>query len=79
MSLRKRQDLLKKGYEGTLRIKETERLSHRPFGSLDSKARFKLDINKVPFYNVPDLSGFQLMPYVPYKTPRPDAATKVAR
>ena len=32
MSLRKRQDLLKLGEEGQRRIRETEKLSGRPFG-----------------------------------------------
>ena len=52
MSLRKRQDLQKQGYEGELKIRETERLSERPFGSHTRKGRFVLDIEKVPFFNI---------------------------
>ena len=58
MSNRKRLDLKKMGYEGELRIKDTERASSRPFGELDTRSRFKFRIEKVPFYNIPDLTGF---------------------
>ena len=60
MSLRKRMDLKKMGYEGELRIKDTERASNRPFGQLNSKGRFRFQIEKVPFYNIPDLTGFKV-------------------
>ena len=59
MSLRKRQDLLKMGEEGHLRIRETERLSQRPFGSFD-ETKFRFNIEKVPFYNIPDLTDFEV-------------------
>ena len=58
----------KQGYKGQLRIHERVRLSDRPFGELTSKGKFKFDVEKVPFYNVPDLTGFKLKPYVPYTT-----------
>ena len=64
MSLRKRQDLMKMGYEGELRIKDTERVSNRPFGKLDNRGRFKFQIEKVPFYNIPDLTGFNVSHHI---------------
>ena len=72
MSLRKRLDLKKMGYEGELRIKDTERVSSRPFGEINQKGRFKFRIEKVPFYNIPDLTGFSLLPYVSHNTPKID-------
>ena len=53
-------------------IRETERLGQRPFGKFTNKARFRLDVDKVPFYNIPDLTGFSLMPYVSALTPKID-------
>ena len=79
MSLKKRLDLKKLGYEGELRIKDTERASNRPFGHIDNRGRFKFAIEKVPFYNIPDLTGFQLMPYVSHQTPRLEYKNKVHR
>lgn len=75
MSLRKRQDLGKLGYEGELRIHEAERLSERPFGQNTRKGRFSLDVEKVPFFNIPDLTGFNLKPYVSHATGRIDPKT----
>ena len=75
MSLRKRQDLQKQGYEGELKIRETERLSERPFGSHTRQGRFVLDIEKVPFFNIPDLTGFNLKPYVSHATAKIDPAS----
>ena len=60
MSLAKRQALQKQGYEGQMKIKETERLSIRPFGRMSTKAAFVMDVDKVPFYNIPDLTGFDV-------------------
>lgn len=60
MSLAKRQALQKQGYLGQMKIRETERLSIRPFGRLSSKAAFVMDVDKVPFYNIPDLTGFEV-------------------
>ena len=60
MSLKKRLDLKQMGYEGELRIKDTERASNRPFGQHTSKGRFRFKIEKVPFYNIPDLTGFNV-------------------
>ena len=57
-------DFYRMGYEGELRIKDTERSSNRPFGQVDNKGRFRFAIEKVPFYNIPDLTGFDLQPYV---------------
>ena len=75
MSLRKRQDLKKMGYQGELRIREAERLSERPFGELSRKGRFTFDVEKVPVYNIPDLTGFNLKPYVSHLTQRIDPKT----
>ena len=60
MSLSKRQSLQKQGYQGRLKIAETERLSERPFGKHTRKGSFKFNIDKVPFFNIPDLTGFQV-------------------
>lgn len=46
-----------------MKIRETERLSIRPFGRMTSKARFVMDVDKVPFYNIPDLTGFEVSVY----------------
>ena len=66
MSIKKRFDLKKMGYEGELRIKDTERASNRPFGQHDSRGRFRFRIEKVPFYNIPDLTGFNVSFFVSY-------------
>ena len=58
------------GYKGWLKIHERERLSDRPFGKHTSRGKFRFEIDRVPFYNVPDLTGFKLKPYVPHQTPR---------
>ena len=58
MSLTKRQSLEKQGYSGELKIHETERLSERPFGRHNRRGQFVLNIDKVPFFNIPDLTGF---------------------
>mgnify|MGYP000850923141 CR=1 FL=1 len=72
MTLRKRFDLKKQGYEGELKLRETERLSQKPFGYHTKKGRFILDIDKVPFFNIPDLTGFNLKPYVSHATAKVD-------
>jgi hypothetical protein len=79
MSLRKRQDFQGEGYEGELKIRETERLSERPFGTHTKRGRFILDIDKVPFFNIPDLTGFNLKPYVSHATGKIDPAFKEPR
>jgi hypothetical protein len=56
-------------------MRETERLSQRPFGSHTKKGRFVLDIDKVPFFNIPDLTGFNLKPYVSHATAKIDPET----
>ena len=67
------------GYNGQLKINERNRLSDRPFGRVTSKGRFVFDVEKVPFYNVPDLTDFKLKPYVPHITPKISADKKVER
>ncbi len=59
---------MKQGYKGELKMRENERLSERPFGHHTRKGRFILDIDKVPFFNIPDLTGFNLKPYVSHAT-----------
>ena len=45
-------------------------MSNKPFGRWTRKGGFKFEIDKVPFYNVPDLTNFKLKPYVPHITPK---------
>ena len=69
----------KQGYQGQLKINERNRLSERPFGKLNQKAKFKFEVEKVPFYNVPDLTDFKLKAYVPHMTPPVPEEMKVYR
>ena len=46
---------------------ELEAQSHRLFGT--TKQGFKYDESMVPKLDIPDLSNFELKPYVSYKTP----------
>ena len=62
-----------------MKIHERERLSDRPFGKHSTKGRFKFELEKVPFYNVPDLTDFKLKPYVPHSTPKLDDERKNLR
>ena len=55
IDLHTKQMFKRQGYQGQLKINERERLSDRPFGQNSRKGRFKFEIEKVPFYNVPDL------------------------
>ncbi len=41
--------------------------SDRLFGSFKNAGRFYYDESKVPQYEIPDLNGFELKPYVSYK------------
>lgn len=68
MSMQTKQAYKKQGYKGELKIREQERLSSRPFGRLSKTGRFIMDVDKVPFFNIPDLTGFNLKPYVAYST-----------
>merc|ERR1712160_195113 len=63
----------------SLKKRETTRLSERPFGEVNRKGQFRFDIDKVPFYNIPDLEGFNLLPYVSHATPMIDGNKKVER
>ena len=69
MDMHAKQQLKKQGYDGQLKINERERLSTRVFGTHSRRGKFQFEIEKVPFYNVPDLEGFKLKPYVPHNTP----------
>ena len=79
VNLQSREQLKRQGYLGELKISERERLSDRPFGKHTRKGKFRFEIEKVPFYNVPDLTGFKLKPYVPHSTPKIDEERKVER
>ena len=61
MPLHQKNDLKKKGYKGELKIHDLERHSQRPFGKGGRKGIFRFDIQKVPFYNIPDLNGFKVL------------------
>ena len=79
MGLKAKESLKKKGYQGQLKINERIRLSDRPFGRSNTKGKFLFDMSKVPFYNVPDLTGFKLKPYVPHITPQVPSEKKERR
>jgi hypothetical protein len=51
----------------------------RPFGKVSRRGNFVMNIEKVPFYNIPDLTNFKLMPYVAHITPKIGEAEKVLR
>ena len=38
-----------------------------------------MDIERVPYYNIPDLAGFKLKPYVAHSTPKVSDDIKVPR
>ena len=60
MPLHQRQQYQAQGYRGEVKIREIERNSDRPFGHVSKKGRFQFNIEKVPFYNIPDLTGFKV-------------------
>ena len=62
-----------------MKIHDRRRLSDRPFGRVTSKGKFIFNVEKVPFYNVPDLTDFKLKPYVPHITPKISAEKFVQR
>ncbi len=64
MPLYQRQQYQKQGYRGEVKIREIERNSDRPFGEVNNKGRFRFNIEKVPFYNIPDLTGFKVSNYL---------------
>ena len=47
-------------------------MSARPFGRHTNRGGFVFDVDKVPFFNIPDLTGFNLKPYVSHATPKVD-------
>ena len=69
LPLHQREAFKKQGAAGIARMKEYRDNSGKPWGRLTNKGRFVFDVDKVPFYNIPDLSGFTLKPYVSYNTP----------
>ena len=50
----------KQGYHGQLKMRDLQRNSDRPFGRFTRKGKFIFDVEKVPFYNVPDLTNFKV-------------------
>jgi large subunit ribosomal protein L41 len=68
VKLATRQKLKQEGHKGRLRIRDLERNADRPFGQFTRKGGFLFNIEMVPFYNIPDLTGFTLKPYVAHKT-----------
>ena len=71
MDLELKQRLIKEGsHVGKNRIAEYERNSPRMYGSVGKKGHFVMDKSKLPFFNIPDLTGFELKPYVSYHTPK---------
>jgi large subunit ribosomal protein L41 len=70
INLQQREAFKKLGNEGLAHENERRRLSNKPFGRHTSLGRFMFDIEKVPFYNIPDLEGFTLKPYVACSTPK---------
>ena len=50
----------KQGYKGEIKIRELTRNADRPFGRVSKKGNFVFNIDKVPFYNIPDLAGFKV-------------------
>lgn len=77
--LKSKEYMKAQGYQGQLKIRERERLSNRPFGRHTSRGKFIFDIERVPYYNVPDLTDFKLKPYVPHLTPKVPEDRKVER
>jgi len=72
-----KQKLIEDGTERSKQIiQRLERNSHYPFGKFTRKSKFLFDPTKVPLYNVPDLTNFELKPYVSYHTPRIDMDLK---
>jgi len=68
-----KQNLIKQDtHHARLVIKKMEENSHYPFGQFTRKGKFMFNPEKVPLYNVPDLTGFQLKPYVSVHTPQID-------
>ena len=70
LPLYKREQMKNADSYSVQRVMEAERESIRPFGQFTRKGGFKLNIDLVPFYNVPDLTDFKLKPYVPHSTPK---------
>ena len=55
-----------KTLEAAQKIRELEKRGGRIFGTWDSFGNFKIDKSKVPKFDIPDLDGFELKPYVSY-------------
>jgi len=72
-----KQNLLEQNTHRSKRmIKILEANSHYPFGKFTRRNKFMFDANRVPLYNVPDLTDFDLKPYVSVHTPQIDEETK---
>lgn len=77
--LQRREQYRKSGEWGQRRMNEVEKWSMKPFGRFTRKGKFKIDLDRVPFYNIPDLEGFELKPYVSHSTPKMAPDFKVQR
>lgn len=61
--LHQRQMYKGQGYKGEIKIRDLERNGDRPFGKVSNKGRFIFNIEKVPFFNIPDLTNFKVIYY----------------
>lgn len=68
VELRKKETLLKAGDTGMRKLHAIQRMSNTPFGKLTSKGKFIKDFQRMPIYNIPDLTDFQLKPYMTFMT-----------
>eukprot|EP01016_Furgasonia_blochmanni_P010876 TRINITY_DN1471_c0_g1_i8.p1 TRINITY_DN1471_c0_g1~~TRINITY_DN1471_c0_g1_i8.p1 ORF type:complete len:234 (+),score=37.52 TRINITY_DN1471_c0_g1_i8:104-703(+) len=66
----KNQYLKSGGQRGRALVKKMEMNSHYPFGHFTKKQKFIYDADRVPFFDVPDLTDFTLKPYVSVHTAR---------
>ncbi|CAK90010.1 unnamed protein product (macronuclear) [Paramecium tetraurelia] len=64
-----------KTYEGIMRIRKLRQESDRVFGKFVG-SKFVVDKSRIPQYDIPDLTGFELKPYVSYHTPQVDKETQ---
>ncbi|KAL4450784.1 hypothetical protein ABPG74_011626 [Tetrahymena malaccensis] len=70
IDLHTKEELKKQGVQGRYKIYRMERDSDRLFGQFSSRSKFLFDSQRVPFLDIPDLTDFELKPYVSVHTPR---------
>lgn len=69
MDFKQKESLKAEGSDKSWRkIHAIERLSNTPFGVSTHKGKFTPNWRNVPNYNIPDLTYFQLKPYVTFRT-----------